>query len=155
LEWAESFNLNNNTNQTTMKIDTDLRLTIRSAEKAQPADDWQVRAKRDDEAIAAFLASHPAKAKKIQTLIATARKAEAQKDAAHKELCEAFGLKHYNNKLEFSRCGDGKDLFVKAGGKLPSATGRRWKFDEVIAELAKAEGKQATAILKKYGINWK
>ena len=138
-----------------MKIDTDLRLTIRSAEKAQPADDWQARAKRDDDAIAAFLASHPAKAKKIHALIAVEKNAEAKAAAARKEICKQFGLRGSGNKLEFSRCGDGKDAFVKAGGKLPSTAGRRWKFDEVIAELAKAEGKQATAILKKYGINWK
>ena len=138
-----------------MKIDTDLRLTIRSAEKAQPSEDWQGRQKRDDDAINAFLAGHPAKAKKVHALRSTECTAEAQANAARKELCEAFGLRHNGRAFEFGHCGDGKMAFIKAGGKLPTAAVRRWKFDEVIAELAKADAKQATAILKKYGINWK
>ena len=138
-----------------MKIDTDLRLTIRSAEKAQPSDDWSVRQKREEEAIAAFMSSHPSKSRKIKALIKEEDEAEKRAQKARESLCELFGLRSNDqNILSFSRCDNNQAAFIKAGGKIPTA-GKRWKYDEVIAELAKAEGKQATAILKKYGLNWK
>lgn len=140
-----------------MKIDTDLRLTIRSAEKAQPSDDWQAQARQQHEAIADLFKRKPALAKRAEHLRASADAHEKAASAAREALCKEFGLQRndsYDPKFQFSRCGDGRDQFVKKGGVIP-AKFTRWKFDDVIAELAKADGKQAAAILKKYGINWK
>ena len=139
-----------------MKIDQDLRAAIRSAEKAQPqAASWEVKEQANKAAIADFLKRFPAKAKKVHSLVASIKKAEAAEAAARAALCDQFGLRHYNNAIEFSKCGDGSAQFEKAGGKMPTAIkGLPWKFDAVVAELAAALPNQKKAILKKYGINW-
>jgi|LakMenEpi03Aug12_release.lakeMendotaPanAssembly.Ray.scaffolds.fasta_scaffold191833_3 hypothetical protein len=137
-----------------MKIDQDLRAAIRSAEKAQPSTDYSVREKVNQECIDAFLKRFPAKAKAVNKLIADELKAIAAVAAARKLLCEKFGLRHYDGKIQFANCGEGKGAFVKAGGKLPSAKAERWKFDVVMAELAAADAKDCRKILSKYGIKW-
>jgi len=109
--------------------------------------------KREEDAIAEFLSAHPTKACKVKALIKSIQDAERKEQAARKALCKLFGLAHSSGKLEFSRCGDGRGSFVKAGGKIPTDN-KRWKYDEVIAELAKVDGKKAKAVLKRYGINW-
>lgn len=142
-----------------MKIDQDLRAAIRSAEKVQPnsnVDKWQLREEAAAEAIADFLKRYPSKAKKVHALVAAMRKAAKAQKVAEESLCEQFGLRHYDNKLQFARCGAGSGAFEKAGGKVPPPVvkGEPWKYDRVMAELAAAEPKQLKAILKKYGINW-
>ena len=138
-----------------MKIDQDLRIAIRSAEKAQPSTDWSVRDAQNQKCIEEFMQRRPAKAAEINRHVLTIAKAEAAEKKARAALCEGFGLRHDGTKLSFSNCGGGSVAFLKAGGKLPPTQGRRWAFDTVMAELAAADAKQATAILKKYGINWK
>lgn len=140
-----------------MKIDQDLRAAIRSAEKAQPdVSNYEIRERAKTRAIEDFLKRCPSKAKHVAGLVASIQKGEKMASDASKELCAKFGLRRYDNKLQFSRCGDGGDAFVKAGGKLPPdrVPGEKWKFDHVIAELAAAEPKDLKRILKKYGINW-
>lgn len=139
-----------------MKIDQDLRAAIRSAEKTQPSYGYQEKERQEDDAIKTFLAKYPPTAKAIAKLRADSIRHFKAFDAAREELCKRFGLRLYGdaNALKFAHCDDGKKAFIKAGGKL--ATKRvQWRFDSVMAELAAAEPKQLTAILKKYGINWK
>ncbi len=139
-----------------MKIDSDLRLAIRSAEKAQPQrNDWEAKRKAEAQAILAFFKRFPAKARKAIKLAEDALKAEAMERELRSKLCEQFGLKHNEQQFQFSNCGRNKDAFVKAGGHLPEQTaGQRWTFDAVMAELVAADPKQLKVILKKYNIRW-
>ncbi len=146
-----------------MKIDTDLRAAIRSAERCQPSSDHQKKRDADRAAIADLLNRCPKKKSKIIALIQKEIDADAAAKKAREDLCKQFGLRHYSHggenirleELEFSNCGKGGTAFVNAGGKLPPMGIRRWNFDEVMSELAAAEPKRLQPILKKYGINWK
>lgn len=145
-----------------MKIDTDLRAAIRSAEKCQPSSDSSKKRDMDRACIAEFLNRFPKKKDKIRALIQREIDADVASSKARGDLCKQFGLRHYSHggeiqieSLEFANCGKGAGAFEKAGGKLPPIGVRRWAFDAVMAELAAADPKQAVVILKKYGINWK
>lgn len=138
-----------------MIIDVNLRAAIRSAEKSQPHQNYELREKQEGESIAAFLKANPAKAKRIHALIKTDEEASKKASEARSALCKDFGLRKESGKIKFAYCDEGKKTFVKAGGKLPTKAAERFTFDKVMAEVAAADDKEAVAILKKYGINWK
>ncbi len=143
-----------------MKIDTDLRLAIKAAERNQPQDTWTQRALREQASISDWMKKFPAKAKKALALREKAYKAAAIVSAAEAELCKEFGLRraheadNANKKFSFSHCGGNAEQFMRAGGKV-HAESIKWKADSVIARLAAAEPKDAALILKGLGINWK
>lgn len=140
-----------------MKIDSDLRAAIRSAEKAQPSTDWQLRNQQEKDAIAAFLKAKPEIAKRIAFLYKKRETAQKVIEAANTELCKEYGLRFEYNKpgvLEFASCNNASERFTKAGGKFPKKDATRWKFDAVMKELAAADEKTGKAILKRIGINW-
>jgi hypothetical protein len=136
-----------------MKIDTDLRLAIKSAEKAQPQDDWRVREAATKAAIADLFERKPTIAVAAKKLVARAKKAEAVEAAAREELCKKYGLRTDGNYFTFSNCGDGQKQFEKVGGKVQQRH-VRWTFDAVMLELAKATPQEGAAIIKRLGINW-
>lgn len=140
-----------------MKIDTDLRAAIRSAEKCQPVqNDYEARRKQEDATIADFFKRNPSKAKKCRKLAEDAIKAEALESSLRKKLCDHYGLRFGDQRFQFSNYGGANNAaFIKAGGRLPESTKHiRWTFDKVITELASAEPKQLKGILAKYGIKW-
>lgn len=131
-----------------MKIDADLRIAIRSAEKAQPSrDTWLERRNANKKAIAGFLKTHPRAAKDIKAADDMFKRAQALRDRAG-EVYDRLGIRSCQS--EFSN----DEKFVKAGGKLPGPINGRWKADAVIAELMAAAPNQRAAILKKYNIRW-
>lgn len=138
-----------------MIIDGNLRAAIRSAEKSQPHQNYELREKQEGESIAAFLKTNPAKAKRVHHLIRVEEAASKKASEARSALCEDFGLRRESGKIKFAHCDEGKKNFVKAGGKLPEKAAQRFTFDKVMAEVAAADDKEAVVILKKYGINWK
>jgi hypothetical protein len=130
-----------------MKIDTDLRAAIRSAEKAQPDKGWQARTEAETKAIAKLLADNKALGGKVRAEIAVIEKASKQMERAG-EYLESLGI---TKSLERIR---DHELFVKAGGKVP-LMGKRWTFDEVMSKLAAVKTeREGKTILRKYGIHW-
>ncbi len=131
-----------------MKIDTDLRLAIRSAYNAQHKDstripDWRVN--RD--AAEAFLKSPHGRAIKQKTdrLDVQIEKLRIAKDALFKSVGLSFDGSHVNDKA----------IFKKAGGSIPPDGPALWKFDVVMAQIAAATPEAGQAIIKRLGINWK
>ena len=131
-----------------MKIDTDLRLAIRSAEKAQPYynDSWSEQRERETAAIADLFKRKPALAKTAQRATAAIERHQKRVQVEVAKI-RAIGL---DTGL---RTVGNEDAFRKVGGRLPDRK-KRWKFDAVMAELAAADEKEAPRILKKYGIKW-
>lgn len=139
-----------------MKIDTDLRAAIRSAEKAQPqVNRYEERRKSELAAIADLFKRKPALGAKARGLASTAAKADKIASAARAKLCDEYGLRADGDEFRFAGCGNYEERFVKAGGKLPSLDKmERWNFDDVMAALAKADPKEGAKIIKRLGINW-
>lgn len=129
-----------------MKIDTDLRLAIKAAERAQPRNDWQARHKSETEAIQALIAK-PKYSTSIKKALADVKRGKAILERAN-EVITALGISR-----DLDRIYDG-DKFRKAGGILKSKI-EEWKSDEVMKELLAAPDKDRAKILLKYGINWK
>ncbi len=136
-----------------MKIDTDLRLAIKSAEKSQPQDDWKMREESAKKAIADLFKRKPSIARDAKSLVQKSMKAYAVHEASVKSLCEKYGLRKDGDGFLFSNCSGGEGRFEKIGGKVP-AKSKRWTFDAVMRELATATPKEGAAILKRLGINW-
>jgi len=139
-----------------MKISSDLRAAVRSAEKSQPAKSnhgWQ--AKRDANLRAVEkLRNHPKHKKRIANALTRVDYALHILAEADKTF-EVLGLSRTNGgtgtRLEI---GD-DEKFVAAGGDLAPEPEVAWRFDAVMARLAAAPSEEAGwAILKEYGINW-
>lgn len=130
-----------------MKIDQDLRIAIRSAERCQPDFGYRDQLGAEKVAISNLIKARPVVGSQVRR--ATRRLAVAAKsqEIARKILGD-FGLRDGGERIW------DEDKFVKAGGKLPGPQQKRWKFDCVMKELAAADPKQARSILKRYGINW-
>lgn len=138
-----------------MKIDTDLRLAIKSACAAQPQkNDYQAREEAQQQSIQDFLKKFPKKAQRLQGLRKTAEDADQTAKEARAEMCQKFGLREYSAGWTYSSCGGSKENFVKAGGVLPTKFPENWKYDAVMAQLASMTEKEGMALLKKLGINW-
>lgn len=127
-----------------MKIDSDLRAAIRSAEKSQPDIDWQRRSALNRDA-AKELVEKGRHATRFANAVVMMKKAEELNRQANL-VFDSIGV---NDEFRIIN----EDAFAKAGGKYPMPM-KRWKYDHAIAELAKANPKEAKAILKKYGILW-
>lgn len=139
-----------------MKIDTDLRSAIRSAEKAQPIENREMRSKREQDAISALFKLKPITARIVKDLSVKARKAYDAYNKAREKLCKEYGLQESNNSTTgfcFSNCGDGQKQFAKIGGKM-TAKYTRWKFDDVMNQLSAATPAEGKKIIKALGINW-
>lgn len=140
-----------------MKIDTDLRLAIKAAEKAQTKPDyWKQEAqKRKD--ITAALKKKPALYKKAMGCVRRIIHAEKLEAAASKTLCDELGLR-LNDRVakdfNFANCGDGQGRFEKAVAKLSFAKTTNWRADHVLARIAAATPKEGAKIIKELGINW-
>jgi len=140
-----------------MKVDSDLRMALNAAEKAQVSPDWRARTQINAEALAAFLKTHPALHKKITALVTKKRKAKEASEAASKAL-EAVILPLgicYDSDTDI-RVPDAQayvDKFNAAGGKIPEEK-VAWKASRVIARLVTADPADRQAILAEYGINW-
>lgn len=139
-----------------MKISSDLRAAVRSAEKTQPArgsSSWQVKCDADARAVEKFR-NDPKNKKKIENALHKASLAMTNLANADQVLLElGLGRRHSHTgvKLEISDT----DAFVKAGGDLAPEPAVAWRFDEVMARLAAAKTEEAgVAILAEYGINW-
>lgn len=138
-----------------MRIETELRSAIKSAEKHQPQNqDWQRREKTEAEAIAEFKRTHQVAKASIARLVKESKAAADLAARLRKELCRRYGLRECGTRL--ATCGDkgGRARFIKAGGRLPKER-KHWTTDQVIAELVAADPKDGDKILRKYGINWK
>lgn len=139
-----------------MKIDTDLRLAIKAAEKAQPQDGYDARNKREQDAVIKFFAAYPEKAKRARLLSKQAAAAYARYQAADEAICKEFGLRRMGGSqsgFQLGGCGASPNRFVKAGGKLPTRQ-VRWSADNVMAQIAAATPKEGAKIIKSLGINW-
>jgi hypothetical protein len=131
-----------------MKIDTDLRLAIRSAYNAQHKDTTRIpewRASHD--AAEAFLKSPRGRSirQKTDRLGAQIQKLRVAQIA----LFKSAGLSSCGDRI------DDKAAFKKAGGSVPPDGPALWKFDAVMAEIAAATPEAGQAIIKRLGINWK
>ncbi len=132
-----------------MIIPTDLRLAIKSAERAQNIDpDYEQRRKARRASIEALFKRKPAIARRIKHARKQITEATAIIEKAQK-VFDQIGL--YAHRPDDFR---NEDTFVAAGGILPNPPDRAWKFDEVMKELAGASAKEGAAILKRIGINW-
>lgn len=137
-----------------MKINSDLRMAVRSAyniQKKAASNHYEVRHKAEQAAIAALLKSKPKVAKALNAAKARIHRASVESAKAN-QVIKSFGL-------ECGWHGDAYRLtdnvaFTKAGGHFTITESKRWTFDQVMAELAAADEKQAAAILKNFGINW-
>jgi len=141
-----------------MKIDTDLRLAIKAAERAQPHESWDIRRDAEQKSIVDFFKKYPAKARRAKRLDADIATMEKKLAAAKKELCDSYGLQtnsrsDYKTGFTYSNCGGSGANFTKAGGKIP-AKYAPWKADDVIAQIARATAKEGAKIIKSLGINW-
>lgn len=130
-----------------MKIDTDLRLAIRSAEKAQSQDNWETKSAHRKESIAALLRlpKHAAKYKIACKQLQTSAKIRGLAAKFFDDLGINTALDHIHN----------DDRFAAAGGKMLPKKNVRWSFDIIMAQLVQAEPKEGAKILAKLGIKWK
>ncbi len=136
-----------------MKIDTDLRLAIKSAEKMQPQDDWRAREAANRASIAELFKRKPTIGAAAKKLLAKIKKAEETRLAAEQALCKQFGLRKDGVNFAFANCGDGAGQFEKVGGKLQQKH-VRWSFDAIMRELATATPAEGAKIIKRIGIIW-
>lgn len=143
-----------------MKIDTDLRMAINAAARAQKEPTYEEQQKAKTAAINALIKLHPGAVYKARKLEAKSRKLYAEATKFEKEAQTALdplGIEFARREgIEFDlRYGDkATAAFVNAGGKLPPPSKRKWKADDVIKRLVAADPKDRDAILKEYGINW-
>jgi len=140
-----------------MKIDTDLRLAIKSAEKAQPDNSWEQREKLQRALIAELLNSKPQIKKSANRLAATARAAYKKYIEAGAALCKEYGLQYKREGativFELASCGDGQEAYQKLGGKVAERKAK-WSFNDVMTKLAAATPSDGAKIIKSLGINW-
>ncbi len=134
-----------------MKVEHDLRITIKAAAAASKNQD---RSKSERVLIEEWLKKYPAKAAKARSLVKAILAADAAERKACEQLENQFGLcrSSWRGNGEFVMADE--VAFQKAGGSIGV---KRPRFDEnaVIAEYAAAKTKQeAKKVLEKYGIVW-
>lgn len=130
-----------------MKIDADLRAAVRSAEKAQPYSHELERAAAK-RAIDDLCKRKPAVMAALRSAALISKKIDALW-VENRTLLNRIGINKDGDHIT------DEQAFVKIGGKLPGPREIRWRFDRVMADLAAADAKEAAAILKQCGINWK
>jgi len=129
-----------------MKIDNDLARAIRAAEKAQP-NNYEIERVANAAAISDLLKRRPSVFAKLKQADAIALQREELSNQ-ERAIRESVGINCDRDRIY------NETAFVKAGGKLPPESIKRWKYDRVMAELAAASPKDGQKLLKKYGINW-
>lgn len=142
-----------------MKIDTDLRLAIKSAEKSQPDSNWVIRQKAEKDAINEWFTRKPAAKKLAMNLLNEVDASYKKIEDANLRLRKKLGLRIDNRdkktfELVSSEIDGDSTYFVKAGGKLPTTPAPKWRYDNIMTKLTKATPKEGAEILKILGINW-
>lgn len=135
-----------------MKIDTDLRLAIKAAEKAQKQNSrstWNDRQEQERKNIARFVRDNAAKGRLAGSLAKRYKDVSETLNAIHTDL-GAMGLAVNSNGLYLND----RERFIKAGGTGPIEEAKPWVAEYVMAEIAKATPKEAAKILIRIGINW-
>lgn len=129
-------------------------MAVRSAyniQKQARCDSWAEQRKAERAAVESFLKKHPSAAgiiaKANATIVACNLKIEAASD-----IIRSFGLYRESSGANYSI--NDHEKFAKAGGKYAYTAPQKWTFDQVMAQLAAADEKDAKTILKKFGINW-
>ncbi len=137
-----------------MKIDHDLRQAIKAAFEKQRYRNNSFE--KREEAVADFFKSCPTVSKKFKELKSKYLKIQAEAYKASQELqrfADQFGINNVHSKAPtVEDTVEGAEKFRKAGGKWDWKA--PWKYNDVIAELAAADPKDAAKILAKYGIRW-
>jgi hypothetical protein len=157
---ALSLTFHPNPQPNTMKVDHDLRQVIKAAHKHQIPLSARQMEDIKQKAVQKFLNENPAYKREVTTLMKRKAKHKVEFDALSEKLdklLQPVGLDddHAGTKISLRSWGRGDLAFVEAGGDLSGVNKNKWEVDEVIAELAAAEPKEAVTILAKYGINWK
>lgn len=130
-----------------MKISSDLRAAIRAASAASRQHEIEENRKRRERtkaAIAVVVKKHATAVKKAQSLQKKAQALFSQSNEIFLSLGLAENLDYI---CDYER-------FVAAGGALPDSTGKAWKYEQVMSQLAAATEKEGAEILKGIGINW-
>lgn len=130
-----------------MKIDTDLRFAIKAAirQHNETKCNWSVF-REDQEAAVKKLAESPKYRARIKRAKAGLAEAEALKEK-HSKIFSELGISH-----DLDRIYD-DDKFEAAGG-LVVTKHKTLDADSILADIAKADKRQAEAIIKKLGIKW-
>lgn len=130
-----------------MKIDTDLRLAIKAAVRLHNTTkcDWDAFHKEQAAAIK-LVTAMPRHKKSIEKAKADLAAADAMRAKAYK-VFENLGI---NSDLNNVR---NEDKFKKAGGTVVTKN-KTIDPDNVIAQIARADKKEAEAIIKQLGIKW-
>ncbi len=140
-----------------MKIDHDLRQAIKAAHKHQAPLSESQKQKIRAEAVATWFNARPSLKKQVYSLL---KKAKAHYDAYNtaddqiRKLLENTGLQRSMDEPKIYLDHYRQDRFTRAGGDVSKIEHSEWQVDEVIAELAAADPKDAAKILAKYGIRW-
>src|SRR5262245_19658500 len=135
-----------------MKIDSDLRIAIKSAEKAQNRDSGaEERAKK--EAVSSFLKSGTTQAKMVLKAHSNYKAAMAKCTESRKAV-EKLGLRFDSESVTLDYGSSSQDTFEKKTKTKIKHHQGPWRADRVILELLSADPNEGNAILKKYGIKW-
>lgn len=130
-----------------MKIDTDLRLAIKSAAASQPSNNWQTQRQAHRDVIQALFNRKPSL--RLESMNAKEKIRKSHKlDEEARAFYNSIGIRSDLDDIHDSA------KFIAAGGKLPASSKCRWSYDAVMTEIAAAEPNGLKGILKKYGINW-
>lgn len=139
-----------------MKIDHDLRQVIKAAHKYQAPLTHSAKQAAIQRAIAKFLNDRPEIKREVTALLKRKVKLrEELKPVVDRldPLLRSLGLNDVYETTEIT-LRSSYDTFIRAGGDLSEITNHEWQVDEVIAELAAADPKDARKILSNYGIRW-
>lgn len=139
-----------------MRIETELRNAIKSAERHQPSRmSWQDKQKLLNAAISALIKT--ARGNRIPLYQKQITSLENALTGVRKDLRKKYGLRIDGKGFALAN-GDSADSirrFKRAGGKYPVDEKPNWTTDQVVAELVAAEPKAMHKILAKYGIVWR
>lgn len=129
-----------------MKIDTDLRIAIRSVLATQKeSDSWSERRRKESSAIAALL-----KQPHISVKVRTAKRDLKRASDLNKKagvFFDSIGLCRGANSII------DEEKFIKSGGKFAHDP-RPQRFEVVMARIAAASEADGRKIIKELGINW-
>lgn len=129
-----------------MKIDTDLRLAVRSVvTAARESESWQERNKREQKAIAELLKKRSIAAK-LQNAQRQFKRGEEIKRRAGK-IFDRYGLSCSLSSIQ------NEERFIAAGGSLTKLI-KFPRVEVVLAQLASASPAEGAKIIKSLGIKW-
>lgn len=137
-----------------MKIDSDLRLAIRSVLNERKATRnnfclW----KEERKAATALIAAKPRIASIVGRALKNIKSLKTQLNQQHK-LISKFGLSFSNGVIDIDGAEGGEERFIKHGGKIPVPPPAADTFDNLMARLATATEPEGKKILTHLGIEW-